>query len=43
MVIEFLPPIEPGRDRKLFMKELKTRIEEKTESLVAEGREKYLS
>nr|WP_162858531.1 lysophospholipid acyltransferase family protein [Sneathiella chungangensis] len=43
MVIEFLPPIEPGLDRKLFMKELKTRIEEKTESLVAEGREKFLS
>lgn len=43
MVIEFLPPVEPGLDRKLFMKELKTRIEEKTESLVAEGREKYLS
>ncbi|MEX0582125.1 MAG: lysophospholipid acyltransferase family protein [Sneathiella sp.] len=43
MVIEFLPPIEAGLDRKVFMRELKERIEEKTRSLVAEGREKYLS
>lgn len=43
MVIEFLPPIEPGLDRKLFMADLKERIEAKTRELVAEGREKYLS
>lgn len=42
MVIEFLPPIESGLDRKLFMSELKTRIEDKTRALVAEGRDKYL-
>lgn len=43
MVIEFLPPIEPGLDRKVFMTELKTRIEEKTQALVSEGRANYLS
>lgn len=43
MVMEFLPPIEPGLDRKTFMAELKSRIEAKTEELVAEGRAKYLS
>nr|WP_237688013.1 lysophospholipid acyltransferase family protein [Sneathiella sedimenti] len=43
MVIEFLPPIEAGMDRKVFMKELKSRIETKTEALVAEGRTKYIS
>lgn len=43
MVIEFLPPIEAGMDRKAFMKELKSRIETKTEALVAEGRTKYIS
>jgi len=43
MVMEFLPPIEAGMDRKAFMKELKARIEEKTGELVAEGRTKYLS
>ena len=43
MVIEFLPPIEPGLDRKTFMASLKSRIETKTEELVAEGRAKYFS
>ena len=43
MVIEFLPPIEPGLDRKVFMAELKSRIEEKTQALVSEGRAKYMS
>lgn len=41
MVIEFLPPIEPGLDRRRFMDELKERIETKTRELVAEGRAKY--
>ncbi len=41
MIIEFLPPIEPGLNRKLFMTELKSRIEEKTRELVAEGRNTY--
>ncbi len=41
MVIEFLPAIEPGLDRKVFMAELKSRIEAKTTELVAEGRAKY--
>lgn len=43
MVIEFLPPIEAGLDRKIFMRELKFRIEEKTTELVAEGRKNYLA
>jgi 1-acyl-sn-glycerol-3-phosphate acyltransferase len=43
MVIEFLPPIEAGLDRKIFMTELKTRIETKTQELVKEGRSQYLS
>lgn len=43
MVMEFLPPIEAGMDRKVFMKELKSRIEEKTEALVAEGRRNHLA
>ncbi|PHQ70537.1 MAG: 1-acyl-sn-glycerol-3-phosphate acyltransferase [Sneathiella sp.] len=42
MVIEFLPPIDAGLDRKVFMTELKSRIEEGTAKLVAEGREEYL-
>lgn len=42
MVIEFLPAIPAGMDRKAFMAELKTRIETKTAELVVEGREKYL-
>jgi 1-acyl-sn-glycerol-3-phosphate acyltransferase len=43
MVIEFLPPIESGLDRKIFMTELKSRIETKTKELVDEGRAQYLS
>lgn len=42
MVIEFLAPIEAGQDRKLFMAELKSRIETKTKELVDEGRTQYL-
>jgi 1-acyl-sn-glycerol-3-phosphate acyltransferase len=43
MVIEFLPPIEAGLDRKIFMTELKARIETKTKELVDEGRTQYLT
>ncbi|USG61071.1 1-acyl-sn-glycerol-3-phosphate acyltransferase [Sneathiella marina] len=43
MVIEFLPPIEAGLDRKIFMTELKSRIESRTKELVDEGRAQYLS
>ncbi|MEH6525663.1 MAG: lysophospholipid acyltransferase family protein [Sneathiella sp.] len=43
MVIEFLPPIEAGLDRRVFMAELKTRIETKTKELVEEGRAQYLA
>lgn len=43
MVIEFLPPIEAGLDRRVFMAELKTRIETKTKELVKEGRTQYLA
>ncbi|MEH6547078.1 MAG: lysophospholipid acyltransferase family protein [Sneathiella sp.] len=43
MVIEFLPPIEAGLDRRIFMAELKTRIETKTKELVEEGRKQYLA
>jgi len=41
LVIEFLPPIEPGLKRKEFMDILKTKIEDKTQELVAEAREAY--
>ncbi|MFC1673832.1 lysophospholipid acyltransferase family protein [Pseudomonadota bacterium] len=40
-VIEFLPPIESGLDRRAFMAELQNRIDEATERLVAEGRERF--
>lgn len=38
IVIEFLPPIEPGLDRRRFMSELRARLEPATAALVAEGR-----
>jgi 1-acyl-sn-glycerol-3-phosphate acyltransferase len=38
IVIEILPPIQPGLDRKTFMAELESRIETATDRLVAEGR-----
>ena len=38
IVVEFLPPIEPGLERKAFMKELHDRLEPATERLVAEAR-----
>ena len=38
IVLEFLPPIPAGLDRKTFMSTLETRIEEATARLVAEGK-----
>jgi 1-acyl-sn-glycerol-3-phosphate acyltransferase len=38
IVVEFLPPIEPGLERKAFMAELHHRLEPATERLVAEAR-----
>ena len=38
VVVEFLPPIPPGLDRKTFMRELEQRTEAATRRLVAEGR-----
>lgn len=40
IVVEYLPPIPPGLDRKAFIAELESRIEEATNRLVAEGRDK---
>ena len=37
IVVEFLPPIEPGLERKAFMTELHHRLEPATERLVAEA------
>lgn len=39
IVISFLPPIEPGLDRKVFQERLVTAIETETARLVAEARE----
>ena len=39
IVVSFLPPIEPGLDRKAFQQRLVTAIEEETARLVAEGRQ----
>jgi 1-acyl-sn-glycerol-3-phosphate acyltransferase len=38
IVVEFLPPIAPGLDRKAFMAELEHRIESATARLIAEAR-----
>lgn len=38
IVVEFLPPIAPGLDRRAFMAELERRLEPATERLVAEAR-----
>jgi 1-acyl-sn-glycerol-3-phosphate acyltransferase len=38
IVVEFLPPIEPGLERKAFMAELERRLEGGTEQLIAEAR-----
>jgi 1-acyl-sn-glycerol-3-phosphate acyltransferase len=38
IVVEFLPAIEPGLERKAFMSELRNRLEPATERLVAEAR-----
>jgi 1-acyl-sn-glycerol-3-phosphate acyltransferase len=37
IVVEFLPPLEPGLERKAFMAELEARLEPATERLVAEA------
>ncbi|MEM8592067.1 MAG: lysophospholipid acyltransferase family protein [Pseudomonadota bacterium] len=36
-VVEFLDPIQPGRDQDSFMEELETRIEERSEALLDEA------
>ncbi|CAA7620078.1 1-acyl-sn-glycerol-3-phosphate acyltransferase [Magnetospirillum sp. SS-4] len=41
LVIQALPAITPGMDRKAFMAELETRIETATDALVAEARQAY--
>jgi 1-acyl-sn-glycerol-3-phosphate acyltransferase len=42
-VVEFLPPIPPGLDRKAFMAELEQRLESATERLIAEARRERLA
>jgi 1-acyl-sn-glycerol-3-phosphate acyltransferase len=37
VIVEFLPPIAPGLDRKTFMNELETRIEAASARLEAEA------
>jgi 1-acyl-sn-glycerol-3-phosphate acyltransferase len=41
IVVEFLPPIEPGLDRDAFMAELEHRIEGATERLIAAARREH--
>jgi 1-acyl-sn-glycerol-3-phosphate acyltransferase len=41
IALEFLPPIEPGLDRKRFMAELEQRLEGATERLIAEARQAH--
>ena len=41
ITIEFLPAIEPGLDRRVFMKELQTRIESASNALVEDARARY--
>jgi 1-acyl-sn-glycerol-3-phosphate acyltransferase len=38
IIVEFLPPIEAGLDRRAFMQALETAVEDGTNRLVAEGR-----
>lgn len=38
IILEFLPPIPPGLDRKAFLNTLRDRVEPATAALVAEGR-----
>ncbi len=38
IVVEFLPPIQPGLDRKDFLTELETRVENATAALIAEAK-----
>ncbi len=41
LIVEFLPPIEPGMKRKEFMTELQERIENQTMQLISDGRQNY--
>jgi len=41
ITIEFLPPIAPGQDRKAFMNELKSTIEDGSNRLIDEARKAY--
>ena len=41
ITIEFLPPIEPGLDRKAFMKTLQARVETATNHLIDDARAAY--
>ena len=41
ITIEFLPAIEPGLDRRVFMKELQSRIETATNALIEDARARY--
>ena len=41
IVLEFLPPIAPGLERKRFMAELERRLEGATERLIAEARQAH--
>ncbi len=43
IVVEFLPAIEPGLDRKTFMAELEQRLESASDRLVAEARQQIAS
>lgn len=38
IVVEFLTPIQPGLDRKVFLAELETRIEQATAALISEAK-----
>lgn len=41
VTMEFLPPMEPGLDRKTFMKEIKHRIDTRTRALEAEAQTEF--
>ncbi len=41
VIVEFLPPIAPGLDRRAAMRRLEQMIEDATARLIAEGQEKY--
>jgi len=41
ITLEFLPPVEPGQDRRAFMGDLQTRMEEATNRLIADARDRF--